>query len=311
MTAPAAQGGSLRGYGHAVLAAFWSAVMIVVSKWAMREIDPVSLAALIMSAGAFATAAWITARRGWSCVLTLRGDGWKWALGLSFFFVVIIVASLYAISLMDATVVAFVSRVETLVAILLGVWFFSERFTRKEAVGAVFVAVGVVVLRYAGGIAIERGFWIALSSSIGFGVAEAMAKKTVSIVDPFAFALFRNIVLGVSCSAIALARPTGFNVPQETLGWLAVVGIGISGPFLGRVHFLKALQMIHISKTALVGQALPIWVALLSYFVLQTVPSQREWLGGCVVILGCTLLIIGRGRSPGDERANVSGVLPD
>jgi drug/metabolite transporter (DMT)-like permease len=197
---------------------------------------------------------------------------------------------------MDPTVVAFVSRVETLVAILLGVWFFGERFTRKEALGAVFVMAGVVALRYAGGIAVERGFWIILLASVGFGVAEALAKKTVSIVDPYIFALVRNMFLGSMCFAIALARPGGLQVPQETLGWLAVVGIGVSGPFLGRVHFLRALQIIHISKTALVSQSQPIFVALVSFFVLSTIPSQREWIGGVIIILGCVLLIAGRGR---------------
>jgi drug/metabolite transporter (DMT)-like permease len=294
---------SLRGYGHAVLSGFWSAVMIVVSKWVMTDVDPVSLAALIMSIGALAIAAWMTARRGWACMSTLRGQGWKWSLGLSVFFFFIIVASLYAIRMMDPTVVAFVSRVETLVAILLGVWFFGERFTRVEAIGAAFVVIGVVAIRYAGGIAIERGFWIILLASIGFGVAEALAKKTVSIVDPFAFALVRNIVLGAACFVVAAAMPSGLSLPHDGLGWLAVAGIGVSGPFLGRVHFLKALQMIHISKTALVNQALPIWVALLSFLILSTVPSQREWLGGVGVILGCVLLIIGRARpAPGAKQ---------
>ena len=176
--------------------------MIVVSKWVMTDIDPVSLAALIMSIGAVAIAIWMTARRGWACLSTLRGAGWKWSLGLSAFFFFIILGSLVAIRIMDPTVVAFVSRVETLVAILLGVWFFGERFTPKEATGAVFVVLGVIALRYAGGIAIERGFWIILLASIGFGVAEALAKKTVSIVDPFAFAFVRNIILGVSFFAL-------------------------------------------------------------------------------------------------------------
>ena len=65
--------------------------MIVVSKWVMTDIDPISLAALIMSIGAVAVAAWMAARRGWACLSTLRGQGWKWSLGLSalFFFVII------------------------------------------------------------------------------------------------------------------------------------------------------------------------------------------------------------------------------
>lgn len=297
-----AQPGSAWGYGHAVLSAFWSAVMIVVSKWVMMDIDPVSLAALIMTIGAAAIAVWMTARRGWACLATLHGAGWKWTCGLSAFFFFVILGTFVALQMMDPTVVAFVSRTETLVAILLGAWFFGERFKRVEAMGAAFVLVGVIAIRYSGGIAIERGFWIILTASIGFGIAEALAKKTVTIVDPFAFSLVRNAILGAAFLALAFSRTTGFHPPSDAMGWIAVAGIGVSGPFLGRVHFLKALQMIHISKTALVNQALPIWVALLSYFILRTVPSQREWLGGIAVLLGCLLLVLGRSRPAGMAR---------
>lgn len=300
------QSGSLRGYGHAVLSSFWSAVMIVVSKWVMTDVDPVSLASLIMSFGAVAIAAWLTARRSWACLSTLRGAGWKWSVGLSTLFIFVILGTFVAIEIMDPTVVAFLSRVETLVAILLGFWFFGERFTRKEAVGAVFVVLGVVALRYAGGIAIERGFWIILLASIGFGVAEALAKKTVTIVDPLAFSLVRNLILGIAFFVLASAGTRGFNTPHDALGWIAVAGIGVSGPFLGRVHYLKALQVIHISKTALVSQALPIWVALLSFFILRAVPSEREWLGGVAVLLGCILLVVGRARP---ARTGMTGII--
>jgi len=286
-----------RGYGHAVLSAFWSAVMIVVSKWVMADIDPVSLAALIMTIGAASIAIWTTSRGGWRCMATLGGAGWKWTFGLSAFFFFVILGSLVAIQMMDPTVVAFVSRTETLVAVLLGVWFFGERFTRVEAIGGAFVLAGIVVIRYSGGLEVESGFWIALASAVGFGFAEATAKKTVSIVDPYAFALVRNLFLGAAFTAVAVST-SGFRTPSEPLGWIAVAGVGVSGPFLGRVHFLKALQMIHISKTALVNQALPVWVALLSFLLLRTVPSTREWLGGAVVVAGCVLLILGRTSQP-------------
>ncbi len=269
--------------------------MITLSKWSLFELDPASLGALVMSVGAASVALWLTIARRWKCAVTLRGAGWKWTLGLSALFFVVMLASFEAIRLLDPTVVAFVSRTETLVAIVLGVWLFGERFTKPEMVGAAFVVLGIVVLRY-GGVSVERGFWIILAASIGFGIAEAIAKKTVTIVDPLAFSLVRNMILGVAFAAFGLIWSGGIATPTSTLGWLAIVAIGISGPFLGRVHFLKALQKITISKTSLVTQSQPIWVALLAFAVLRTVPSERQWLGGAIVLAGCVLLIIGRSR---------------
>lgn len=285
-----------------MLSAFWSAVMLTLSKWSMYELDPVSLVALIMLFGAAAIAVWISLTRGWRCMATLRGVGWKWTLGLTALFFFVMYASFLGLKLMDPTIMAFLSRTETLIAIALGVWLFGERFTRLEAVGGAFVILGILALRYTGGISIERGFWIVLAASVGFGVAEVIAKKTVTIVDPLAFSLVRNFLLGAGFMAAGAARPGGLILPEERLGWLAIVGVAISGPFLGRVHYLKALQKIHISKTALVSQSQPIWVGVLASTILRTIPSQREWLGGAVVLAGCILLITGRGRRTGRTR---------
>lgn len=284
------------GYAHAALSAFWSAVMITLSKWSMAELDPISLGALIMTFGAAAIAVWLTFTGGWKCLATLKGDGWKWTVGLSALFFFVMYASFVAISLMDPTIVAFVSRTETLIAILLGVWIFGERFNRVEGIGALFVVLGVVGIRYGGGIAIERGFWIILASSVGFGIAEAIAKKTVTIVDPIAFSLARNVILGAAFTVVGLVKDDGLILPSQSLGWLAIIAIAISGPFLGRVHFLKALQKIHISKTSIVTQSQPIFVALLSLIILQTIPTQREWLGGAAILVGCAMLMLGRER---------------
>lgn len=289
-------GESSWGYAHATLSAFWSAVMITLSKWSMAELDPISLAALIMIFAAAAIAVWLSFTGGWKCLATLKGDGWKWTVGLSALFFFVIYGTFVAINLMDPTIVAFVSRTETLVTILLGVWIFGERFNRLEGIGAIFVVLGVVGLRYVGGVAVERGFWIILASSVGFGIAEAIAKKTVTIVDPIAFSLARTVILGAAFTVVALVNDDGLILPSQSLGWLAIIAIAISGPFLGRVHFLKALQKIHISKISIVTQSQPIFVALLALVILQTIPTQREWLGGAAILVGCAMLVLGRER---------------
>jgi drug/metabolite transporter (DMT)-like permease len=279
-------------------------MMLTLSKWSMYELDPVSLVAFIMLFGAAAVAAWISITRGWACMRTLSGIGLRWTLGLTALFFFVMYGSFVGLQLLDPTVMAFLSRTETLVAIALGVWLFGERFTRLEITGGAFVILGILVLRYSGGIAIERGFWIVLAASVGFGVAEVIAKKTVTIVDPLAFSLVRNALLGAGFMAAGALRPEGLSIPGGTVGWLALAGIAISGPFLGRVHYLKALQRIHISKTALISQSQPIWVALLAFTVLRTVPAEREWLGGAVLLAGCVLLVVGRGRM-------AAGIRPD
>lgn len=283
-----------QGYTHALLAAFWSAVQIAVSKWILEEIDPLSLLALNMPIAAVVLMIWLGASPNRHRLTTLRGSGWKWTAGLSVLFFFTLLGTFVAIKLLDPTVVSFVGRVETLVAVVLGVLFFRERFTRLEGAGGLLVILGVIALRYSGGISIERGFWIILIASIGFGVAEVLAKKAVTIVDPFAFAGGRNALLAIAFLAVAGLRPGGIDVPSSPLVWLGIAAVALSGPVLARLHFLKALQMIQISKTVLINQSQPIWVALVAYTLLRQIPSRQEWLGGALVLAGCVMLIVGR-----------------
>jgi drug/metabolite transporter (DMT)-like permease len=276
------------------MAAFWSAVQIAVSKWILTEIDPLSLLALDMSIAAIALVIWLWASQPRRRLATLRGPGWKWTAALSVLFFFTLLGSFMAIELLDPTVVSFVSRVETLVAVILGVTFFRERFTRIEVIGGALVVVGIAAIRYSGGISIERGFWFILVASIGFGIAEVLAKKAVTIVDTLAFTGLRNALLAIAFLAVAGARPGGIATPDRPLMWLGIAVVAFSGPVLARVHFLKALQMIHVSKTVLINQSQPIWVALLAFALLRQIPTQREWLGGALVLAGCVILIAGR-----------------
>ena len=267
------------------------------AKWLLEEIDALSLLALNMPIAAVVLMAWLGASPNRHRMRTLRGAGWRWTAGLSALFFFTLLGAFVAIRLLDPTVVSFVSRVETFVAVMLGVLFFRERFSRLEAVGGVLVIIGVVAIRYSGGISIERGFWIILIASIGFGVAEVLAKKAVTIVDPIVFAGVRNTLLGVAFLAVAGLRPSGIEVPSDPLMWLGIAGCAVSGPVIARVHFLKALQMIHVSKTVLINQSQPIWVALVAFTLLRQIPSEREWLGGALVLAGCVILILGAGAN--------------
>jgi len=281
---------------HALLAAFWSAVYIAMAKWVLAEIDPISLLALNLPIAAVVLMFWLGTPSSRRRLAGLKGPGWKWTAGLSVLFFFTLLGTFTAIDLMDPTVVSFISRFETLVAVFLGVVFFRERFTKFEGAGSALVVIGVIAIRYSGGISVERGFWLILLASAGFGVAEVLAKKAVSIVDPLAFAGGRNLLLATAFLAVAVLRPSGLDVPRDPLVWLGITATAISGPVLGRIHFLKALQMIHISKTVLVNQSQPIWVALVAFGIMRQIPSQREWLGGLLVLAGCAILIAGRQR---------------
>jgi drug/metabolite transporter (DMT)-like permease len=198
-----------------------------------------------------------------------------------------------ALKLLDPAIAAFVGRLETFVIIVLGVIIFRERFSRIEIPGSILVIAGIIIIRYSGGFQADTGFWVLVLSVTLFGIAEAVSKKIVTFVDPLVLTFVRNSVLAVSFVVIQLSIHGTVILPDRPVVWLGVLGAAVFGPVLARVYYLRAIELVEISKVALISQSLPIWVTVLAFIFLDTIPTAREMLGGLVLIAGCLLLARG------------------
>ena len=196
---------------------------------------------------------------------------------------------------------SFLGRTETLVTILFGLAVLGERFRRHEAAGGALVLLGVVCLRYTGGVEISRGFFYCLAGAACWGVTEGLGKVAVRHIEPLLFTWGRSVLLCPAFLAAALASPTGMVLPHGAGTWAGVAGVALSGPVLARYLYMKSLSLIPVSKAALVNQTQPVGVALLAGLALGRVPAPKEWIGGSMIILGCMLLVKGKNKRPGTK----------
>jgi drug/metabolite transporter (DMT)-like permease len=261
--------------------------------------DAIAFVTLMLAVAAILTPAWIQWRRAWPLFRSLRGRALRWSLGVSAIFLFAMWTYFTALKLLDPAVTAFISRLETFVIILLGVVFFRERFRRIEIPGAALVIAGIVIIRYSSGVALGSGFWVLILSVTLFGIAEAISKKIVTFLDPLVLTLVRNSVLAAAFLIVQFALRGSVALPERGITWLGVVGAAVFGPVLARVYYLRAIELVEISKVALIGQSLPIWVTMIALVFLGTVPTGRELVGGLVLIAGC--LMLARGAAAADS----------
>jgi drug/metabolite transporter (DMT)-like permease len=128
-------------------------------------------------------------------------------------------------------------------------------------------------------------------SALFWGVTEALAKVVVRSVSPLIFTWGRALMLLPAFGIMAAFSKEGVALPQTPALWAGVIGLAIVGPVLGRYFYMKSLTLIPVSKTALINQLQPVWVALLAGFILKTLPGPRAWLGGALILSGCVLLV--------------------
>ncbi|MBU0755555.1 MAG: DMT family transporter [Planctomycetes bacterium] len=280
-----------KGYFLAFVCSLLSAVMIVLIKWIGFQLPTLSV--LLISqvmAGVFLSAIMLS-RGFFGKIGKLSARAWIWLVGIVVLTFFGYWTFFVAIGLLDPTVASFVGRAETLVTIVIGMAFFSERLKGRETVGTVMVFAGVLVIRFTAEIEITTGLMICLLSALFWGVSEALAKVAVKYLEPALFTWIRSLLLIPVFFVAAKCSPQGIVLPHTPGLWIGLIGLTLSGPVLARYLYLKSLTLIPVSKAALINQFQPIWVAGLACTCLGVLPSAREWIGGVCIMAGCTLLV--------------------
>jgi len=290
------------GYVYAFLCTFFAGILITLIKMVQETLPTFSVVFLALSLAALVLTVVIAACGSAGQVRAVPLRGWIWLLGISCLTFFSYWTLFSAIRLLDPTVASFLGRMETLVTIFFGVAFLGERFKRKEVAGAAIVLVGIAVIRYAGGVAISKGFVLCILAALCWGISEGLAKMALASVAPLVFAWGRCMILAPVFLAAAAASPEGVVLPGTPEVWWGVIGVALSGPVIARFCYLKSLTVLPVSKVALINQFQVVWVAVTAGILLRTLPTAREWAGCAMIIAGCLLLVkLGGHHSSNDQ----------
>jgi drug/metabolite transporter (DMT)-like permease len=287
------------GYLFSGTSALFASVSIVTGKWTLQAISPLTLNALVFPMGAIVLGLCVIPRKRWKRILVLNGKAWLWTLTFTVLAFVAIWTYWIGIKMMDPTLASLLNRTETLVTILLGLVILGERFSRGEALGAILVLGGIVLMKFTLRVEYSTGFWVVLFSAVCFGTAEFIAKIAVRYVDPLTLSFVRNLVSALMFWIAVVFVGTSF-AGTGSVFW-GVIIIAIMGPILTRPIYLVALKYIEVSKVALINQSQPVFVAIMALLALKQTPALREIMGGVFVIGGCLLIIMSRKKRPRQE----------
>jgi drug/metabolite transporter (DMT)-like permease len=200
---------------------------------------------------------------------------------------------------------------EVPITVLLGVIILKERFTGWEIIGGILVTFGAVVMKYHAPPSLSQGFWWIIFSSGCFGLMEALAKMKIKDVPPSIFLTVRNPIVVILLGGLGFLHlkgvvtlpfsPEFLKLPDDPAKWILITVVtGFTGSFGARILYLYALIHIEVSKTALVNQTQPLFVAVLSMLFLTIYPTSREVAAAVLILTGCVLLIQRRSRRKND-----------
>ncbi len=280
-----------KGYAFVLTSAFLAGAIFITGKVALTNISPEFLVAWIFSIAVPPLGIMMFVSGRWREILNCSSRDWINIIAFSAFSIAALQSLWMGIQHLDPTVAAFISRLQTLVSVLLGVIFLRERFGRWEIIGALLLIAGVVVIRIAFDVNLSLWFWVMVASGVFFGITEIFAKQAVGNLHPIPLNFIRNSIIALFFVIVLLAQGRPLFEFQGT--WWHLLAIGIAGPLLSRLSFLNALSRIDVSKAVLVNQTQPIFVFLISFTILSAIPTLRELVGGLLILAGCVALIRG------------------
>lgn len=286
-----------KGYTLVIASAFLTGCIYTLGKVALGEITPALLVAWIFSIASITLAFWTAATGRLRDILKCTARDWVIIFFFSAFSIAALLTMWTGIQGLDPTVAAFISRLQTLVTVFLGVFFLKERFRALEGLGGLLLIVGVVIIRISFDVTLSYWFWVMVISGVLFGITEIFAKQAVRSLHPIPLNFVRNSIIAIFFVVWILAK----KQPLFALGnvWPQIVAMGIAGPLFSRLSFLYAMRYIDVSKAVLVNQMQPIFVALVAFAFLGAIPTLREWVGGLIILTGCVIMITGHDRVRG------------
>ena len=214
--------------------------------------------------------------------------------------------------------VVLVGRLEPPLALALSVWVLRERVNIWEIVGAITAFIGVTLtiilqppsinLMKMGAFSIGIGELLAAAGAIALATATIIAKKRLSRVPLGLYSIFRTglgTVVFFVAALVLYGRDHFMDVFSPFLWqWMLIYGAVIV--VAGQFFWVAGLRASTVSVASLVASFTPIAGILAAYFILGEVPTQAQYIGGSVILVGIFLSQIGI-QGKGSANASMGG----
>jgi len=282
----------IKGALFTVFSAIGTALMFITSKFILQYGDAIFLGGIAILFAGGTQFLWLTYKEGLTWVRNVSKKGWLYSFLFTFFSIFAFGSFMLSLSMLNSTSVGFLSRASTIVILILGFGFLKERFNFIEALAAVILLYGVYIVKGSITLELSPGFWWAMVSAITFGVVEVIAKVAVKYIKPYRLNVVRNNIMGFVLVIWSITHGT----QDWTLGWLwfSVAFMGLVGPLFARMTFLYALKNLEVSKVTLIGQVQPVFILIMSLFILNERPGKEELIGGTLILIGCLGMVLFR-----------------
>lgn len=201
--------------------------------------------------------------------------------------------------------VVLIGRIEPFLTLMLSIWLFGLRVDGWTMAGSLvsLVGVGVTIALGAstgqmvkmGGIQIGTGEVLVAIAAIITSISTVNTKMQLKAVPVGVFSIFRNIIGTVLFFLLAniLYGPEHFADVLSPLLWKWMLVYAVFIVVIARVCWLSGLKKAASTEINLASLVNPVLTIFFAYLILGQVPTQAQFWGVSILIVGLILSFIG------------------
>jgi drug/metabolite transporter (DMT)-like permease len=210
-----------------------------------------------------------------------------------------------ALSQTSVNNVVLVGRLEPPLTLALSVWILRERVNIWEVMGAIAAFIGVTLtiilqpttaaMMTMGHFGIGVGELLAAVGAVALSASAIVGRKRLTRVSLGLFSMVRTALGTIIffCLALILYGRDHFMGVLSPFLWQWMLLYGAVIVVVGQSFWLTGLRSSSLSMAALIASFTPIAAILASYFILGEAPTQAQYIGGGVIVLGIFLGQVG------------------
>lgn len=278
------------GILYAVLSSLFLSTGFVLAKHFLQYTNPETLNVLFFAIAFLVSFAFLIARNFSGTVRAFR-ENWKDGLVIGGANAVAAGLWFNSINIIGPTPTAFIVRFSTIFIIIMGILFLKERLHLQDIAGMAIAVIGALLISFGNGNYAQAGTLVALAASLAIAVHQVLSKVYVKSIDPLMLVSLRTFYTTVFLLlyAVVFSKLQAFPVNQLPL---LAAGTTINA-VVGFVFFYKALELVDVSKVAIIRTLDPFIVVVYVLALFRTLPSAQQFLGGTLVVAGVLVTMYG------------------
>ncbi|MGB9880906.1 MAG: DMT family transporter [Anaerolineae bacterium] len=203
----------------------------------------------------------------------------------------------YAIKFTTIPIAVTLIYTNPIFVIVLSSLFFREKLQKMHLLASTLLLVGIWCLVGAPVTFVSsenlQGAVFAFGCALTIGVYNVFGKRLLTRIPPWSILTYA--LLGGSVALLGLWSTISRSLPKLSFpAWLSIFLLAVGPTILGYGLYLKAIENIGPSTSAILATTEPLFATLLAWVIFRERITMVQGVGMCIVLLGASLTYIGR-----------------